>query len=77
MFRLGTVQHQGETVLVKRACPFCDNLVQVEAPTSGFEAWTRGTPIQTALPSLSAENRELLLTGICPSCWKETFSTGS
>ena len=27
--------------------------------------------IQDLLPELSADNREMLITGICPKCWKE------
>lgn len=27
--------------------------------------------MQDLLPDLTAENRELLITGICPKCWKK------
>ena len=29
--------------------------------------------IQDAFPELSKEDRERLITGICPKCWKELF----
>jgi hypothetical protein len=36
---------------------------------SGYEKWKAGMFIQLALPSLSADEREQLLTGTHPSCW--------
>jgi len=39
-----------------------------------YSAWLRGTPIQEAMPHLSANEREFLMTGITPEEWAETFS---
>lgn len=33
-------------------------------------AWRNGMLIQDALPELSAEDREFLISGLCPDCWK-------
>ena len=33
----------------------------------------RGELIQEALPELSADQRELLISGTCPKCWDELF----
>ena len=30
--------------------------------------------IQDVLPSLSADGREVVKTGICPPCWEDLFS---
>ena len=61
---------------VKRVCPFCgeDNTVTVE-----FEDWVyyqRGIDvlIQYAFPYLSAEEREIIISGICPKCGGSVFS---
>lgn len=32
-------------------------------------AWRNGMPIQDALPELSIEDREFLISGLCPDCW--------
>jgi len=40
---------------------------------SEFENWENGELIQKAFPELSADDRELLLTGICSKCWNEIF----
>ena len=35
--------------------------------------WSEGELVQIAFPYLSAEERETLISGICPKCWDETF----
>lgn len=58
---------------IQRICPYCrcHNLVTVLV--SEFENWENGELIQKAFPELSADDRELLLTGICSKCWNEIF----
>lgn len=60
---------------IARVCPFCGDTREVEVPTEGFRLWRAGELIQNALPELSPDDREALMTGICPRCWEETFST--
>ena len=38
-----------------------------------FDSWERGTSIQVAMPDLSENDRERLVTGICPPCWGLAF----
>tara|TARA_A100001515_G_scaffold101193_1_gene81967 strand:- start:225 stop:377 length:153 start_codon:yes stop_codon:yes gene_type:complete len=38
-----------------------------------YTAWERGTPIQVAMPHLSPDEREFVMTGITPTEWTETF----
>ena len=54
-------------------CPFCQKLAEVEVPFEGFMAWQSGELIQNAMPELSADSREQLISGTCPRCWDETF----
>lgn len=35
--------------------------------------WQSGTVIQRAMPHLSADEREFIMTGITPSEWDEIF----
>lgn len=37
-------------------------------------AWLNGTLAQKAFPYLTADERETLISGICPECWKAMFS---
>jgi hypothetical protein len=35
--------------------------------------WQDGALAQDAFPYLSADDRELLISGICPTCWEKSF----
>jgi hypothetical protein len=39
-----------------------------------LDAWLDGMLIQAAMPQLSAEEREFLMTGITPAEWNEAFA---
>ena len=39
-----------------------------------IEAWNAGTLIQEAMPQLSAEDREFIMTGVTPEEWAKEFS---
>jgi hypothetical protein len=58
-----------ENSVVITRCPFCGVTQKVVAPTAGLNAWRGGELIQKALPSLTADEREALMTGICNSCF--------
>lgn len=49
-------------------CIHCDVEQQVTAPAVGLLAWQNGELIQNALPELSADDRELLISRTCPKC---------
>ena len=54
-------------------CPFCGVVSVVECREAGLVLYQAGACIQDAFPDLSADDRELLKTGICPQCWNDTF----
>lgn len=66
------VLHNG-TMDLGVKCPQCGHKNVVTVNSEGYRAWTRGALIQNALPELTAEQREVLVTGICGECWKEMF----
>lgn len=59
------------TILVK--CPHCSAFTEVVAPTEAFRRWRNGEYIQDVLPELSDDDREALISGLCPDCWDEVF----
>lgn len=60
---------------VDTVCPCCGKITTVQVPMVGFCNWKfGGMPIQKAMPELSADVREALISGICPSCWDNIFS---
>ncbi len=38
-----------------------------------FFKWQEGELAQNAFPYLSADEREMLISGVCPKCWAKTF----
>lgn len=55
-----------------QACLSCGETSVVTVDRHGFNQWCfQGEFIQNAFPDMSAEDRELLLTGTHPKCWNE------
>jgi hypothetical protein len=55
--------------VVTNPCPFCGIMEMVDVPTEGLQRWQGGELIQVALPDLSIELRELLISGTHLVCW--------
>ncbi len=60
---------------ITRQSPFSGKLNTREIPVTNEQliAWKSGTLIQDAMPNLSADDREFILSGITPEEWEETF----
>ena len=68
------IRGNAKEVVVEVTCPFCGKVSQLTIPTEGYTAWKlHGVLVQDAFPQLSAEDRELLISGICPTCWGGYF----
>lgn len=61
-------------ILVGTTCPMCYKRNAIEVNKADFEKWQNGELIQVAMPYLSADEREMIKTGICPKCWDKMFS---
>lgn len=61
-------------ILVECICPFCGKVNEIVVDTVGYTMWEFGdATAQEAFPYLSADEREMLISGICPTCWDKTF----
>ena len=60
-------------ITVVTRCPFCGRANEIEVNEMDYLDWEDGKLVQNAFPYLSAEERETLISGICPKCWDETF----
>ena len=60
-------------VSVITRCPFCGRANEVEVNEMDYLDWDDGVSAQVAFPYLSAAEREMLISGICPTCWARTF----
>lgn len=63
-------------MLIKRTCPLSgETKTQDIAVTQAqLDDWDSGTLIQNAMPHLSADEREFILTGMTPDVWDKLFS---
>lgn len=61
--------------VVEVKCVSCKKPHTILVPTAGYKLWASGqAKIQDALPGLSEDERELLMSNICPVCWDKLFS---
>ena len=60
-------------VCVITCCPFCGRGNEVEVNEMDYFDWDDGMLAQDAFPYLSASEREMLISGICPTCWEKMF----
>ena len=60
-------------ISIVTSCPFCGHAHEVEVNEEDYFAWDDGELVQNAFPYLSADERELLISGICPNCWNNMF----
>lgn len=63
-----------EPLYVETTCPICNQTYAIMVYTDDFYAWKHGKSAQDAFGYLSAEDREMLISGICPSCWDDLFA---
>lgn len=59
--------------IVLTTCPWCGKATPIYLTSDQYKrynAWNHGEGlIQNVLSDVSPDNREMLKTGICPSCW--------
>ncbi len=68
--QMATVAYEGfGTVAINTQCPFCGAQHVVKCKQEEYDNWNSGMLIQDAMPNASADKRELLMTGICPTCF--------
>lgn len=71
---VGERTQDGDTTLVLRStCPDCKTPTDLTVPFAELQHWLQGAIIQRAMPSVPADQRELLITGTCDSCWDRIF----
>ena len=54
-------------------CKFTREEYSCVVPVDGLAKFMKGEHAQTAMPSVSADDREFLISGISPAGWKGAF----
>lgn len=73
MIKSKTKNSDGTTML-EIECPFCGGTSHLVVKTADLEKYEDGAMIQDAFPTMTPDDRELIKTGICPTCWDATFT---
>lgn len=64
-------------VTVETVCPFCGCVNEVTIEERDWYDWQFNAVLaQDAFPYLTADEREMLISGICPDCWGGMFGEG-
>ena len=63
-------------MLIIRTSPFSGNTnsMEIEVTQEQLSSWENGTLIQNAIPNLSADEREFIMSGITPEEWDSAFN---
>ena len=63
-----------DTIVVKtKTCTVCGEYEVWNLDRQAVTKWQGGEYIQNAFPDMSAEDRELLISGTHPACWNKLF----
>ena len=62
-------------MIITRQSPFTGrlNTMDIDVTQAQIDKWKAGTLIQFAMPNLTPDEREFIMTGITPSEWGATF----
>ena len=56
---------------IKTQCPFCREYHDIAIDLKDLISWEiDGVWVQDAFSYLSADDREMIISGICPACWE-------
>jgi hypothetical protein len=71
------IDHEADpsTYLLSRNCPLCGRKSRVVIPAQGLWDWEHGKFAQDAFPALSADDRELVISGIHAQCWEDLMGS--
>jgi len=53
------------------------NSMEIEVTQEQLSSWESGVLIQNAMPNLSADEREFIMTGITPEEWDSAFKNAT
>lgn len=61
-------------ITIVTECPICHHANEVMVNEEDYFDWAfDGALVQDAFPYLTDDEREMLVSGICPICWEKTF----
>lgn len=64
---------KSEKQTLTKSCMYCDYTVSVQATDKQLEDLKGGALIQNVFPLLTAEKREMFISGMCGKCFDRLF----
>lgn len=59
--------------IISKTCRGCDKTYDIEVEQEDFLKWQNGAFIQDAFPYLSVDDREMLISSFCGTCFNDMF----
>lgn len=63
-----------KSVEVGCTCIFCHKQIVLVLPKKGYEDYCLGMNIEDCFPTVSRDDREILISNICSDCFDDTVS---
>ena len=57
-----------------KRCFYCGDTSFIQLNANDLNSYMSGKYAQDAFPYLTAEQREIIISGTCPECWQAIFS---
>lgn len=67
------LEHHLGNARLKVRCTMCRQVYTLDVQMQDYQRYREGAMVQDAFPYLSAGQRELLISGLCDTCWDYTF----
>lgn len=75
MPKFNILQREGSEITLQVWCPMHNGYgPNIKAKNTDLLNWQGGQLVQIAFPYLSAEEREMLISGTCKECWDKMFT---
>jgi hypothetical protein len=58
---------------ISTMCPICGETHEINVYATDLAAYMNGALVQDAFPYLNADEREMIISGICPRCWDKMW----
>jgi hypothetical protein len=63
----------GKKIPYVEKCETCNKEMTINVDPNDYKAWQNGALIQSVMPYLTAEEREMLIFHACQECWDKMF----
>lgn len=64
-------------ITIDAMCILCKGAQPITMSKDAYDKWQGGMYLQDAAPELTADEREMLISGICGKCFDDLFEEGN